>query len=242
MTKAPIKHTSPSCLTCHARAGSMFSGLEPPDVTDLDRMRQVSIYPSGAIVFIEGEEPRGVYCVCAGRVKLSTGSSDGRTVIVGVATVGDVLGIRALLSGKPHDLMAETLEPTQLSFIKRDDFLGFLSRHGNVSLRLAQRLSDELYEAYRGIRDVALKRSCDRLAELLLRLCETHGEPVAEGIKLRINLSQEELAEMIGSTRRTLTRALTKLRQLGIVESRRRAMIIRDRAALEHSLSSERLF
>jgi CRP/FNR family transcriptional regulator len=139
-------------------------------------------------------------------------------------------------------VIAETLEPAQLSFIKKEDFVGFLGRNGDVSLRLAQKLSNELYEAYRGVRDVALKQSCDRLAELLLRFCQTHGEPTPQGIKLKINLSQEELAGMIGTTRRTLTRTLTKFKQQGIIQCHRRGLIVRDKAALEHTLCAESLY
>ena len=155
---------------------------------------------------------------------------------------GDILGVRALLSRKPHDLTAETLEPTQLCFIKKDDFLSFLSRNGDVSLRLAQRLSNELYEAYRGLSNVVLKLSHDRLVELLLRLCQSHGEPIPNGIRLRINLSQEDIAEKIGSSRRTLSRSLTKLKRLGIIECQRRSIIVRDIVALKNSLPSDNLF
>lgn len=237
-----IRQMVPSCLVCSSRTGSIFCNLDPPRLIELDRMRQTSIYPGGVIVFLEGDQPQGVHCVCSGRVKLSTCSPEGRTLIVGIAATGDVLGVRALLSGRQHDLTAQTLEPTQLSFIRKENFLEFLSRNGDVSLRLAQKLSDELYDAYREVRGVALKQSCERLVELLLRFCQTQGEPISDGIRLRINLSQEELAEMIGTSRRTLTRALTKLRDQRIIECRRRSIIVRDKAALENSLPSETLF
>jgi len=205
-------------------------------------MRQGSIYPGGAFVFMEGDQPKGIYCICSGRVKLSISSPSGRAVIVGIDTAGDLLGVRALLSRKPHDLTAETLEMTQLCFIRKDDFLGFLSRNEDVSLRLAQKLSNELYGAYQLVSDVALKQSYKRLTELLLRLCQSHGELRPDGIRLKMNLSQEELADMIGVSRRTLARALAKLKYLGIIECQRRLIIIRDRVALEESLSSEILF
>ena len=153
-----------------------------------------------------------------------------------------LLGVRALLSRKPHDLTTETLEMTQLCFIRKDDFLGFLSRNEDVSLRLAQKLSNELYGAYQLVSDVALKQSYKRLTELLLRLCQSHGDLRPDCIRLKMNLSQEELADMIGVSRRTLARALAKLKYLGIIECQRRLIIIRDRVALEESLSSEILF
>jgi len=162
--------------------------------------------------------------------------------MVGIALAGDVLGVRSLLSGRPHDLTAESLERAELKFIRKDDLLNFLSRNGDVSLRLAQKLSEELYEAYRGVRDMALKRSYERLVELLLRFCQTHGEATPDGIRLRMDLSQEELAEMIGASRRSLTRALTRLKHLGVIECRRRSIIVCDKVALENTVPLENLF
>jgi CRP/FNR family transcriptional regulator len=205
-------------------------------------MQQRSVYAKGSVVFTEGDQPQGVYIVCSGQVKLSIYSSDGRAVIVGIAAAGDVLGVKALLSGKPHNLTAETIEMTQLCFIKEGDFLGFLRRNGGVGLRLAQRLSNELYEAYLEVRDVALKQSYQRLAELLLRLGQSCGELTPRGTRLKINLSQEELAEMIGTSRRTLTRALTKLRHLGLIEYRHHSIMVLNMIALGNILVSKDLF
>ncbi|MCH8029815.1 MAG: Crp/Fnr family transcriptional regulator [Candidatus Dadabacteria bacterium] len=200
-----------------------------------------SIYPGGTVVFVEDDQPRGVYCICSGRVKLSGYSSDGRAVIVDIATAGNVLGVKELLSGNPYNLTAETLVPTQLCFIRKDDFLGFLNQNGDVCLRLVEELCTKLCEAHRKVSDAALKRSYERLVELLLRLYKSHGEPTSDGVRLNINLSQEELAEEIGVSRRTLTRALTNLKRLGIIECRRRSIIVRDRVALENSLTSKNL-
>ncbi|MEK7406380.1 MAG: Crp/Fnr family transcriptional regulator, partial [Acidobacteriota bacterium] len=205
----------------------------------MDRLRQSNIYPCGAIVFLEGDQPRGAYCVCGGRVKLSSVSSDGRGVIFGIVSAGEVLGVRSLLSGRPHDLTAETLERTQLCFISRDEFLRFLHHNGDVSLRLAQRLSNELYDAYYQVRGAVLQRSDERLTELLLVLCETHGKRTGEGISITSNLSQQELAEMIGVSRRSLTRTLARLKRLRIIECQRRHILIRDVAALRNWLSAQ---
>jgi CRP/FNR family transcriptional regulator len=241
MDKSYIKQRFKNCLACTLRSGSIFSDLDNLSLIELNRLQQRSIYPAGAIVFTEGEQPRGVYCICSGRVKLSIISPEGRATIVKIANAGDIVGIYALLSGKNYNLIAETLEPSQISFIKKDDFFSFLSRNGDVSLRLAQKLSGELYEAYLGLGNIALKQSFERLVELLLKLCQSHGKPVSEGILLSINLTQQELAETAGMSRRTLTRLLTKLKEPEIIECRRRQIIIRDKTALEKILPSDDL-
>ncbi len=234
-TDGPQHH----CDSCDAKFDGIFSVLDPARLQELDELRQKTIYPAGAVVFLEGDTPCGVYCVCAGRVKLSSASPDGRAVIFGIAEPGEVLGVRSLLSGRPHDLTAETLEQTQLCFIPGNNFTRFLHSHGDVSLKLAQRLSNELYDAYRQVRGAVLKQSAERLTELLLMLCQNHGAPATEGISLTANLGQQDLAEMAGISRRSLARTLAKLKSLGIIECRRRHIIVHDYAALRNWLSAQ---
>lgn len=231
-----------SCLICRSRAECLFADLDDVWLTELDRMRQISTYPAGVVVFSEGDWPSGVYSICSGRVKLSILSPAGRGIIIGMATAGDILGVRAVLSGRPHDLTVVTLERSQLGFINKNDFLTFLRRNGDLSLKLAEKLSHDLYLAYRDIRSVVLKRSWERLTELLLRFCQRYGQATPNGIELSINLSQEELAKMIGVSRRTLTRALNQLKRRHIIECRRRSIIVRDRVALEKLLPGDRPF
>ena len=224
------------CFACSSKPGSIFCDLDPNCLKELDQLRQTSMYPAGATVFLEADQPRAVYCVGAGRVKLSRSSPDGRAVVVGIATKGDVLGVRPLLLGERHDITAETLEESRLCFVPKNVFLGFLKRNGDVSLRLAQRLSVELGEAYRQVCGVVFKPTPERLAELLLSLCQTQGEPVPEGIGLKTHMCQDELAERVGASRRSLNRALGILRSQGLIECRRRFIIVRDFAALQNWL------
>lgn len=240
--RRPSRSTEDCCFACSCKASSIFGDLDATTLMELDRRRQPSIYPAGATVFLENEEPRAVYCVGTGRVKLSRCGEDGRVVVLSTATSGDVLGVRPLLLGVPHDLTAETLEETRLCFIPKGDFLAFLSQNGAVSLKLAQKLSAELDEAYRQASGVVLKSTTERLAELILSLCQTHGQPGPGGIGLPTNMCQDELAEFLGVSRRSLSRALATLRASGFIECRRRLIVVRDSAALKSSLTSPHNF
>jgi CRP/FNR family transcriptional regulator len=117
----------------------------------------------------EGEEPRGVFILCNGRVKLTTSSTEGKTLIVKVAEVGEVLGASATILGKPYEVSAETLEPSQMNFIKRDDFLKFLNTHVDACMHTAQQLSKKYQSAQREIRSLGLSQTTsEKLARLLL--------------------------------------------------------------------------
>jgi CRP-like cAMP-binding protein len=238
MTELPKKQNLQRAIDCNIRGNCIFAGLDRLRLAKLGRIQQRSIYPGGSMIFMEGENPEGVFCICSGRVKLSISSFDGRTIITGIAGSGDLIGINALILGKLHILTAEALEIAQLCFIKKDDFLSFLRRNSDVSLRLAKNLSNELYEAYSAVRDVTFKRSYERFVELLLKLCRSNCEVTPAGITLTIDLSRDELAEMIGTSTRTLTRVIMKLKYLGLIECRHRQIVVRNRIGLENILTS----
>src|SRR5437773_9585511 len=114
------------CATCKIRSSSFFCDLNPPAVKTLDQLRFTSGYPQGALLFVEGDSPRGVFILCRGRVKLTVTSSQGKSLILRICNPGEVLGLNAAVSGKHFQPTAETLENCQISFIKREDYLLFL--------------------------------------------------------------------------------------------------------------------
>ena len=242
MTKRPEKLRLQSSLDCNSRESCLFSGLDRRRLIELELIQQREIYPSGSMIFSEGEEPDGIFCVCSGKVKLSISSFDGRTIVTGIAASGDLIGKNALLSGKPYILTAEAIENSQLCFVKRDDFLKYLSQNANAGLKLAIKFGNELYEAYSEVRDITFKRSYERFVELLLKLCRGNCETTSEGIIIRVDQTRDELAEMIGTSSRTLTRVIMKLKSLEVIESRRQQFLIRDRAALEKIVAFVSLF
>src|SRR5438045_8185725 len=101
----------------------------------LQEIRSLAALPAGAVLWMEGQPTRGIFILCHGRAKLSTSSSDGKTIILRIAEAGELLGLSSTISDKPYEVTAETLEPTQANFISRHDFLAFLKAHGEAALR-----------------------------------------------------------------------------------------------------------
>ena len=146
---------------------SFFAGLSNGTMTELNRIKHTSSYPEGAVVLMEGQAPRGVYIVCQGRVKLMTTNSEGKTLIVKIAQPGEVLGLQSVVTEAPYELTAETLQPSQLAYIGREQFLRFLRTHGDACLRATQHLSGDCQSAYEVIRSIGL---CHSVAGKLARL------------------------------------------------------------------------
>jgi CRP/FNR family transcriptional regulator, cyclic AMP receptor protein len=222
-----------NCLICKLRHSGFFCDLPKGSLEELEKVKYASAYPQGAVLFVEGQAPRGVYIVCSGRVKLSTTSREGKTLILRMAQAGEVLGLHATVSGKPYELTGETLQPCQLDFVRRDDFLRFLQHHGDAYLNAAQHLSQNCQNAYEMIRSLGLSHSVgEKLARLLLEWA-SDGETTKEGVRIKISLTHEEIAQLIGTSRETVTRVLSEFREKKYAHLRGSTLMIMNRAGLE---------
>src|SRR5258705_2869652 len=222
-----------NCVICKLRHSGFFCDLPKQTGADLDKIKHSSVFPQGAVLFVEGQSPRGVYIICSGQVKLTTASRDGKTLILRMAQTGEVLGLHGTVSGKPHELTAETLQPCQLDFVKRDDFLKYLQSHADACLHAAQHLSQDCQSAYEMIRSLGLSHSVsEKLARLLLEWA-TDGEETKEGIRIKIALTHEEIAQLIGTSRETGTRVIGEFREKEFAQLRGSTLLIRNKAALE---------
>jgi CRP/FNR family cyclic AMP-dependent transcriptional regulator len=114
------------CRSCTVKHKGFFCDLTPEAMRDFDAIKSSSIYPGGSLLFLERDPFRGVYLLCTGKIKLTISSSGGKTLILRLARSGEVLGLMAAISGTPYEATAETMEPSQLAFIRSDDFSRFI--------------------------------------------------------------------------------------------------------------------
>ena len=230
---------SDNCLNCKIRSEGYFCEFEAGLVNKFDALKYATVFPKGAVLFVEGQSPRGVFMLCSGRVKLTTCSSDGKALITRIAEGGEVLGLGATVSGKPYMVTAETLNPCQVNFIKREDFLSFLKENGSACLRVAEHLSNNYHNAFEQIRSLGLSHSAsEKLAKLMLEWCAKGGKDTDKGTSLKLTLTHEEIAQIIGSSRETVTRLLGDFKTKQIIYVKGSTLMIRDKAALVAMVSS----
>ena len=216
------------------RVGRVFCDLSPDSLRSFERIKFATTYPKGAVLFVEGQSPRGVFVLCKGRVKLSLCSTDGKTLIFKIVEPGEVLGLSASVTGKQYEVTAETVDPCQVNFVKRDDFLRFLRENSEACLRVAEQLSEKYNSACREIRSLALSHSAaEKLAKLLLEWSNKNGEAAKNEPRLKLALTHEEIAQMIGTSRETVTRLFADLKKRQIVQSKGSTLLIRNKAALK---------
>lgn len=227
-----------NCLTCKFREERLFCNLTPAALKKLSSIKSTAMYPKGALLFIEGQLPRGVFILCQGKAKLSTSSKDGKTIILKIAEAGEVLGLSATISGRPYEVSVEMMEPAQANFIARDHFLSFLRENGDAALRVAEQLSENYHSAYKEIRMLGLTTSAsEKLAKLLLEWSSDAGS--AKGsLRLKVTLTHEEIAEMIGTSRETVSRLFSDFKKRQLVEVKGSTLTIRNKPALQRILQS----
>src|SRR5208282_849006 len=190
------------------------------------------------MLFIEGQQPRGIFVLCAGKVKLSTSSRQGKTIITKLSDAGDVLGLNATVSNRPYEVSAEMVEAGQANFIARDAFLQFLRDHGEVAVRVAEQLSRNYYTAYEEIRTLGLTTSpAEKFAKLLLSWSVESKDP-EKPARVKVTLTHEEITEMIGTTRETVSRLFSEFKKKELLQVKGTTLTIRNRGALERILQS----
>jgi CRP/FNR family cyclic AMP-dependent transcriptional regulator len=224
----PVLQSPRSCLSCEVRSLRLFCNLSGQALADYAAIGVDATFQRGATLFTEASQPDSVFVLCSGQVKLSCTSREGKTLILKMAMPGDVLGLGAVIANSPYEVTAETVMPTRIKNIRRQDFLTFLERHGEGSLHAAKSLADEYKAAFFDARRLALSGSAaGRLASVLLEWgkaaapCGRHTE-----MRFTMALTHEELANLVGSSRETVTRMLGRFKKDRLIEVRGASILI----------------
>lgn len=227
-----------SCLACPVREESLFCNLGPAPLAALNAIRRTTLYPKGALLFVEGQPCRGLFVLCSGKAKLAASSQSGRSVIIRIAGAGEVLGLGAAVSNQSYEVSAEMLEPAEVNFLSREDFLRFLQEFSEVSVRVAQHLGMELLRVHNQLSRIALGPTARaKLASALLEWAQSET-PREEGkLEFQLRLSHEEIGALIGSSRETVTRLMSEFRRRGLVKTKGAVVSLPDPEKLKALLS-----
>jgi CRP/FNR family transcriptional regulator len=225
--------TSDNCANCKTRKETFFCRLSDKALRDWDRIKHVTSYPEGSLLFMEGEAARGVHILCQGRVKLLTTNSDGKTFILKIAQPGEIFGLNSIVTGRPHEVTVETMQPSQFAYVSREDFLKFIKDNGDACLRVVQQLGQECHSAYEVIRSLGLANSVsEKLAKFLMGW-SAEGRESEGAVRVKLALTHEEMAQLIGCSRESVTRTLSDFRRQKVVELNGSTLLVWNKAGLE---------
>ncbi|HKO43078.1 MAG TPA: Crp/Fnr family transcriptional regulator [Pyrinomonadaceae bacterium] len=204
------------------------------DLRGLESIKTSSIYPRGAVLFAEGQRPRGVYILCEGRAKISVASAEGKTLVLKIAGPGDVLGLNSALTENAALATAETIDRCRIDFVSREDFVSLLEGDRKSYLDIARALSQELSGLMDHTRLLLLSDSAaEKLAKLLLNWSDVEGKRTPQGTQIVCGLTHAELAQLICTSRETVTRILGDFQRAGTLVLTGGVITVRNRRALE---------
>ena len=222
------------CTHCKLRSEHAFCNLSLESLELLDRLSYAVTYPQRVVLFSQEQPCRGVFILCSGKAKVSALSRSGKPLMLRVAGAGEVLGLSAAISAVHYDVTAETLAPSVVRFVKREDFVQFLRNSGESVFHVLDALSREYEQALDILRSIALLDTATaRVAQLLLKLSAQGKNGRDRELSTKFLLTQEQIAQMTATTRETVTRLLAQFRRERVIAIRGSNLIIRNREALE---------
>jgi len=229
----PRRFAIPSdCLCCTLKRECDFCNLPPDLLGEFNAMGHLTLFPANATLLTEGQVPRGTYIICSGRAKLAVQAHDGKTVILKIAGDRHLVGLSAVVSGRPSPVTVTTIELCQLKFVEQAGILHLLEHNSVVALACARLLASEVETTFDDVHDLLLARSStEKLARLLLSWVA--GEPHNRDLRVPTDFTHEEMAQMIGSSRETVTRLLSDMKRKELIRLEGSTLIIPNRIALQ---------
>lgn len=220
-----------TCDECPIHRRSMFKGIDEADMLDLCIKKTCYFYKKGQIIFYEGKGALGIYCIHSGTIKVYKLGPEGKEQIVRFAMPGELLGLRSVISGRPHSASATALDDAVCCFISKRKFFQLTIKYPDLSQRIMITLSHLLDGAESKITSLAQKSVRERLAEALLSLDQLlKSDHNADGTI--ICLSREDLANLVGTATETVIRLLSEFKHDSLIEIRGRKIKVLNKKAL----------
>lgn len=226
-----VKYDIPNCDDCDPRSRGIFNELNPAQMKEVNTNKGCHFHKAGQIIFYEGDQPVGLYCISKGKVKIYKTGDGGKEHIVRMAKEGDVCGYRALVSGEVYSASASVLEDAVVCFIPKSVVYELLRKDTNFSMRIINMLSHDVGVAEQHLFHMAQKPVRERLAETLLMLRDFYGVE-EDGATLKGSITREDIANIVGTATESVIRLLSEFKQDNVIELHRRKIKIIDYHAL----------
>ncbi|QKJ64388.1 Crp/Fnr family transcriptional regulator [Flavobacterium sp. M31R6] len=214
------------CEQCIVREFSSLKALNKDELIKIAECKTSKTIKKGETIFAEGENVNGIFCVKDGICKMTKLSPNGKDQIVKLVTKGELLGQRSMISDEPANLSAIALEDMQVCFIPKTEILGFFDKNNQFSMNVMKTICGDLKLADDHMVNMAQKSVKERLAETLIYLHETFG--INTDKTLKVQLSRDELASMIGTATESCIRLLSDFNKLGLIELVGKKIVLKD--------------
>jgi CRP-like cAMP-binding protein len=210
----------------------LFERLTPVESQRLEASSSLRSFARHEIIYFPGEPGQSVLVLARGRVKIKAVTPDGRESILAFINEGELFGELAILDAAPRGEFAEAVEPSQVLAVPREEIAWLMSRQPEVALHVTKLFGFRLRRVENRLRNILFRSNRERVVALLVELLETHGQKDADCWEIGMRLSHQDLANLIGATRETVTVTLGHLQREGLIEVRRQRIRVLKRARL----------
>ena len=204
----------------------LFEGLNDEELSTLSQVALPRLFPKDRVVIMAEDEGDTLFVISTGQVKVSIVSEDGREVILSMLGKGNFFGEMSLLDGHPRSANVTTMQETELLMVRRADFLRLIQNKPQIAVKLLAVLASRLRKTDRKIKGLALSDVTGRITQTLLQLAEEQGSPIPEGVLIHNRPTHQDLANMSGTTRETVSRVLKRLESQGYIVHKGKDLLI----------------
>ncbi|HXG35386.1 MAG TPA: Crp/Fnr family transcriptional regulator [Dehalococcoidia bacterium] len=214
------------------KAAELFRGFSEEQMQQVERMTVMARCERGRVIYAPGETGEGLFLLKQGKVQIYRITPEGKKLTIAAVSAGTLFGDMPFAGQTMRDSFAEALEPSTLCVMSRHDLEELIRLYPEVGIRLADNLSRRVKDLESRLEESALRDMHSRVAAALLRVREREGSD-------RLMITHQELAEIVGTYRETVTRILGELRDAGVIDLERRCISIKEPAALRALIASE---
>jgi len=206
----------------------LFAGLGEDLLLKIEAISIEKSYKKGEIIILQDTSVEGLYILVSGRLRISRSSEDGRVKVLAILSPGDIIGEMSLLDDESASATVETMEDSRLMLIRKEDFQAMLLRYPLVTIEIARILGRRLRSADKEIEELAFYSVKNRLIEALIDLANRHSERTSSGIRVSLRITHQDLADMVGSSRETITRIMNLLERDQLIVNEGGYIVIKD--------------
>ena len=206
----------------------LFAGLGEDLLLKIEAISIEKSYKKGEIIILQDTSVEGLYILVSGRLRINRSSEDGRVKVLAILSPGDIIGEMSLLDDESASATVETMEDSRLILIRKEDFQAMLLRYPLVTIEIARILGRRLRSADKEIEELAFYSVKNRLIEALIDLANRHSERTSSGIRVSLRITHQDLADMVGSSRETITRIMNLLERDQLIVNEGGYIVIKD--------------
>jgi len=212
----------------HIRNCSLFQRLSDSQLDFLEKQARIRSFPKGTSVYLPTEVADGTFLLAEGRIRLGSTTPDGKQSIIGFVEPGELFGELSLVDNGHREERAEAIVNSTVVLIPSQHIRGLMEQSPGLSIGVTKLIGLRRKRIERRLRNLLFRNNRERLTHLLIELAEQYGQATAEGIELKIRLSHQDLAAIIGATRETVTTLLGEMQSEGLLKIKRQKLLIHD--------------